>query len=64
MRYDEYDGVPGAIAGKFTVSRIPEKFVLMVAPILISKNNRFLAIFGETGSFANRVKISVTLVEN
>jgi hypothetical protein len=34
-------GVPGAIAGKFTVRRITEKFVLMVAPIFISKNKAF-----------------------
>jgi hypothetical protein len=39
-------GVPGAIAGKFTVSRIAEKFVLMVAPIFISKNKAFEACCG------------------
>jgi hypothetical protein len=42
----DHSGVPGAIAGKFTVSRITEKFLLMVVPIFISKNEAFEACCG------------------
>ena len=36
-------GVPGAIAGKFTVSRITEKCLLMGATIFIRKHKAFEA---------------------
>jgi hypothetical protein len=39
-------GVPGASAGKCTVSRITEKFLLMGVPIFISKNKVFEACCG------------------
>jgi hypothetical protein len=41
-----HDGVPGAIAGKCTVSRITEQCLLMGTPIFISKNKAFEACFG------------------
>jgi hypothetical protein len=36
-------GVPGVTAGKFMVSGIAEKTLLMVIPIFASKNNAFEA---------------------
>jgi hypothetical protein len=36
-------GVPGAIAGKFTVSGSTKKTQLMVTPIFVSKNTAFKA---------------------
>jgi hypothetical protein len=34
-------GVPGAIAGKCTVSRITETFLVMGAPVFFSKHQAF-----------------------
>jgi hypothetical protein len=44
--YSGEAGVPGAIAGKFTVSEIAEKFLMRVASIFISKSKVFKAYYG------------------
>jgi hypothetical protein len=46
LRFTDLGGVPGAIAGKFTVSWTTQEFVLMVTRLFISKNKAFEACCG------------------